>query len=242
VLADVNSHLVSRISSGQFVTASLLTVGEGEINYASAGHSPLLIYRAATGEFEDIAPDGVAMGIVQTLDFERVVLKLNPGDVCLLYTDGLNEAMNHQKEQFGYERIREVVRQHAEGTAESIVEALFQAIADHAAEADLFDDTTVVAVKKLSEEEYSNAGIEDQKQENKGIDNKEDNDTEAKPENIRDKALPPCRDRAGSAGYRFDNPVRSAGQDTGGVPAGISGADRRSSRRNRLWDRRSDSC
>jgi CheY-like chemotaxis protein len=149
ILCDVNQHLVKRISSGQFVTASLLSLSPDGNTYGSAGHSPIFIYRAAGGKFDEITADGVAMGIVDTIDFERVEIKLDPGDIGIMFTDGLNEAMNSRREQFGYERIREVVRSHAQDSSEDIVDALFQAIEDHAAGSDQFDDTTVVAVKKL---------------------------------------------------------------------------------------------
>jgi sigma-B regulation protein RsbU (phosphoserine phosphatase) len=149
ILSDVNSHLVSRISSGQFVTASLLCLSPNGNTYGSAGHSPIFIYRAATDTFDEVTANGIAMGIVNTIDFERVKIELNPGDIGIMFTDGLNEAMNFEKVQFGYERIRQVVRKHAGDNSETIVDALFQAIEDHAAGSDQFDDTTVVAVKKL---------------------------------------------------------------------------------------------
>lgn len=162
VLTEVNSHLVNRILSGQFVTASLLSIGSDEITYASAGHSPILIYRPEKDEFEEFNPEGVAMGIVDGFAFEKISLELNPGDIALMYTDGLNEAMNVDKEQFGYERIKDIIKNHAKESAEEIVEALFKATEEHSKGRDQFDDTTIIAIKRIIEKEHSNASRKNQ--------------------------------------------------------------------------------
>jgi serine phosphatase RsbU (regulator of sigma subunit) len=161
VLRDVNSHLAQRIGRGQFVTASLLQIAPGEVSYASAGHQPLLVYRAEKNDFEEIDADGIALGIVPSVDFERVTVDLNPGDIALMYTDGLNEAMNPDRVQFGYGNVRAVVRENANRSAMEIVYALFDAIAQHAEGTDQFDDTTIVAIKKKPREDRDNAAGED---------------------------------------------------------------------------------
>jgi len=151
VLRHVNSHMAQRIGKGQFVTASLMKINKDGIIYSSAGHQPLLVYRAARGEFEEIDADGIAMGIVDSMDFERVETCLNPGDIALMFTDGLNEAMNPHRIQFGYENIRSVIRNHASTSSMEIVFALFDAIRDHAEGTDQFDDTTTVVIKRTDE-------------------------------------------------------------------------------------------
>lgn len=169
MLKDVNSHLAQRIGRGQFVTASLLQIAPGEVTYASAGHQPLLVYRAEKNDFEEIDADGIALGIVPSVDFERVSVDLNPGDIALMYTDGLNEAMNPDRVQFGYGNIRAVIRENSTRSAMEIVYALFDAIAQHAEGTDQFDDTTIVAIKRKPKEERDNAA-----RENKNKDAEED--------------------------------------------------------------------
>ena len=151
ILKSVNQHLVNKISTTQFVTASLLTLNKNSIWFASAGHLPLLIYRASTDKVEEISPEGVAMGIVDNVSFGKVPISIEPGDILLLYTDGLNEAMNPNREQFGYERIKEVIRNCAHLDAKSIVDALFKAVEAHSANSEQFDDTTIIAIKKTKE-------------------------------------------------------------------------------------------
>jgi transcriptional regulator with GAF, ATPase, and Fis domain len=151
VMQSVNALLTRIITRGKFVTSSLLYISEDNIDYASAGHQPLLVYRAASDEFEEVDPDGVALGIVGDMDFEHVNFKMNGGDIALMFTDGLNEAMNLKREQFGYENIRTIIRSNSAKGAQEIVDTLFNAIRNHAGGADQFDDTTIVIIKKIKE-------------------------------------------------------------------------------------------
>ena len=157
VLRQVNSHMAQRIGKGQFVTASLVKIDKDRIIYSSAGHQPLLVYRAARDDFEEIDADGIAMGIVDSIDFERVVTHLDPGDIALMFTDGLNEAMNPNRVQFGYDNIRSVIRSNAKKGSMEIVFELFDAIRDHADGTAQFDDTTTVVIKRTNEGVGENA-------------------------------------------------------------------------------------
>jgi serine phosphatase RsbU (regulator of sigma subunit) len=157
VLMHVNSHMAQRIGKGQFVTASLMKIDKDRIIYSSAGHQPLLVYRAARNDFEEIDADGIAMGIVDSIDFERVETRLEPGDIALMFTDGLNEAMNPHRVQFGYDNIRSVIRRFAKKSSMEIVFELFDAIRDHADGTAQFDDTTTVVIKRTDEGVGENA-------------------------------------------------------------------------------------
>ncbi len=154
VLKDVNVHLSNRVTNGRFVTASLLTINDDRLTYASAGHQPLLIYRAEIDKFEDVNADGIAMGIIDQMNFEKVDLVLNEGDVALMYTDGLNETRNSSREDFGYENIRKVLRENASGSAREIVDSLFGALVEHMDGVDVSDDTTILAIKRIAEKDH----------------------------------------------------------------------------------------
>ncbi|MFH1676990.1 MAG: PP2C family protein-serine/threonine phosphatase, partial [bacterium] len=153
ILSNVNLHLSQRMAEGKFVTGCLAVIGDGgKIEYASAGHQPLLIYRASKGTFEELNADGIAMGILTDVDFECKEFEMNPGDITLMYTDGLNEAMNPDRVQFGFENIRKVMRENATESAEKIIDAYFNAIKDHADGAEQSDDTTIIVIKKTPNE------------------------------------------------------------------------------------------
>jgi sigma-B regulation protein RsbU (phosphoserine phosphatase) len=147
----VNSLLTRTIAQGKFVTGALLYIKDNKLNCASAGHQPLIIYRASEDKFEEIDADGIALGIVGEMEFELVKTTMNTGDVALMFTDGLNEAMNPDRVQFGYGRIQAVIRQYASSGAKEILNILFNAMRDHTKGADLFDDTTIIVIKKIKE-------------------------------------------------------------------------------------------
>jgi len=161
VLRTVNTLLTRMIAKGKFVTGSLLRMGMDSNEYASAGHQPLMVYRSESDSFEDIDADGIALGIVDQMDFELVRFSMEPGDIAVMYTDGLNEAMNPDRKQFGYDNIRAIVRKNAHKSSEEILEALYHAIDIHAEGAAQFDDTTTVVIKKIKEGTESNGNNED---------------------------------------------------------------------------------
>lgn len=116
LLIALEEGLVDQLAPGVFVTAfyGILDAQSGTLTYASAAHSPLLVYRAQGGEVERFETRGIPIGAVRggvlatTLDDERI--ELAAGDLALQYTDGLNEAPHaHTEEEFGFDRIVEVL-------------------------------------------------------------------------------------------------------------------------------------
>ena len=112
---------------GVFNTAS------SEVRYASAGHPPPLLIRHPTNVVEailDITQTGPALGLFKDSTYALSRRPLQPGDVVLLYTDGVIEAPNVDGEDFGIERLRRVIQAHAgeggEALGTAVVEALHQ--------------------------------------------------------------------------------------------------------------------
>jgi len=87
------------------MTYLVLDAGSGRLLLSRAGHRPALIHRHVTGQIEPVAPIGLAVGIDDGDVFERVICDrechLDSGDVMLLYTDGLTEALNPAGEEYG---------------------------------------------------------------------------------------------------------------------------------------------
>jgi serine phosphatase RsbU (regulator of sigma subunit) len=158
VITTVNSHMVRMISEGRFVTSALAAINKDKIDISMGGHTPILVYRHESKEFDEVLVDGIAMGIVEDVQFAQESITMNSGDVALIYTDGLNEAMDSERSQFGYERIKDILREFSTESAETIVEVLFKAVENHTDGMDQFDDTTIVAIKKINGEEHKHAG------------------------------------------------------------------------------------
>jgi phosphoserine phosphatase RsbU/P len=119
-----------------------------QLRYASAGHNPPLLYRSSTGQEAWLKPTGPAIGLVDEFGFQYHDVQLSQGDILLLYTDGLVEALDSkQKEQFGYDRLSEVVRQNEGLHANELVQKVRQALNDFTQGALLADDITLIVCR-----------------------------------------------------------------------------------------------
>jgi serine phosphatase RsbU (regulator of sigma subunit) len=147
-----------------FVTffLALYNLKTGEMQYASAGHSKPLLYRAATGKTSYLEAGGMPLGMddndffADTLEIRK--LKLEPGDIFVQYTDGLSEAMNSAREQFGYERMSEQLLKSAGQTAQEVLAGLAHAVEkftgtrlDQPGPSALNDDIAMVCLKRTGQ-------------------------------------------------------------------------------------------
>jgi len=92
-------------------------------------------------------PKGAVLGISEAPDYETRTIRLEPTDTLLLYTDGVNEAMNARKELFGDDRLRAFADGHAGAAPKELVEGLFGAVRSFAAGEEQSDDITVLALQ-----------------------------------------------------------------------------------------------
>jgi sigma-B regulation protein RsbU (phosphoserine phosphatase) len=115
--------------------------------YSNAGHPYPLLYRARTKDFGRLRNGGLILGILPDERYEEDSVKLEPGDVLVLYTDGITEAENGI-ELFGEERLRHVVAEQAHRPAEDIQEALFQFVLAFSGQTQAMDDRTVIVMKR----------------------------------------------------------------------------------------------
>lgn len=131
-----------------FVTLiyAVLDAGARRLTIANAGHMPLVVRRPAPGEVRALDDSsGLPLGVLPDTTYESELFELQLGDAVLLFTDGLVEAMNPQREMFGMKRLLEVVGA-GSSTADELLERTLQACQRHVGDAPQFDDTTVVAL------------------------------------------------------------------------------------------------
>ena len=155
LLIALDEQLSCNLRPGVFVTMfyGMLEPTSGRLTYASAGHSPLLVQRVATGSTEWHYTDAIPIGAVrsgalgETLkDFE---LDLHPGDTLVQFTDGVNEAWEpREMQQFGFERVESVVRENAPGGARAVLEGIRRALVKWTGELPRMDDETVVVLHR----------------------------------------------------------------------------------------------
>jgi serine phosphatase RsbU (regulator of sigma subunit)/ketosteroid isomerase-like protein len=117
VLARVNETLLARIPSNMFVTCfyCILDPESATLSYANAGHD--LPYLWHDGEAEELRARGMPLGLMPGMHYEEKEIVLQKGDSALLYTDGLVEAHDPQREMFGFPRLQALVAKHGEEQA-----------------------------------------------------------------------------------------------------------------------------
>ena len=115
--------------------------------YSNAGHNPLILYKARTGEVLEENVKGVAIGFLEYYEYKMGKIKLEKGDVLLYYTDGLTEAENPRKELYGTERLKEVIGATHSLKAEGIKERLLKSLNKFVEEKEQIDDMTFVILK-----------------------------------------------------------------------------------------------
>lgn len=153
VVTMLNQDLCERIDDGRFLTLFLCILDpDGGLEHLNAGHTPPLLWRKRTGEIEELTMNGPALGMIEDETYESgAPLSLEPGDVLLVYTDGLTEARDPRKPDvlFGEEGMRRVL---AEGAAEGLsahdlTERVVEAVLELAAGC-REDDMTAVVLRR----------------------------------------------------------------------------------------------
>jgi sigma-B regulation protein RsbU (phosphoserine phosphatase) len=150
VAQRLNELFIHNIRLTQFVTLFLARYDPKTraLQYCNAGHNPPLLYRAAPQRTEVVQwlqPTGPAIGLIETAQFKSEVITLLPGDVLLLYTDGVTEARNPQEEEFTTTRLVDVIRQHPQQAPADLVRELRSVLQAFTQGHPPADDTTIVA-------------------------------------------------------------------------------------------------
>ena len=151
-LEQSNKLLYQSAPKGTFVTlfCGLLDTTSHQVSYANAGHNRPLLLRA-DGTRMLLSTGGLVLGAVPTHAYKEDEVTLHPGDTLLLYSDGITEAMNKDREQFGEERLVATIERYRHKPAAVMVEHLIRAVECHAGEAPQSDDMTLLIIKRLPE-------------------------------------------------------------------------------------------
>jgi serine phosphatase RsbU (regulator of sigma subunit)/anti-sigma regulatory factor (Ser/Thr protein kinase) len=156
VLSKVNAFVKEDMKKGMFVTAFYLVLNSvnRRINFASAGHDPLILYRAKEDKCYYIKPKGFPLGISLPDDelFKKIMveenLKLQKDDLIVIYTDGVTEAMNGRREQWGEKRFVEFIKSNGKMTPHDFIDKLSLELKDFTQEYPQNDDITIVVIKE----------------------------------------------------------------------------------------------
>ena len=147
MLSAINASLVRRPITAQFVSIAFSVWNDRarKFQVASSG-LPRPIYCHA-GRTEIVEATGIPLGLLPETSYDSLTYNAQPGDVFVLFSDGLIDAANRDGELFGRSGIERVVAQSCALPAQGIADAVFNAAADHAAGVDPYDDQTIVVLK-----------------------------------------------------------------------------------------------
>ena len=116
------------------------------IRYVNCGHNPALLFRASAGTVRRLNSSCLPIGMTLEENCELASAELVPGDIVVFYTDGVTEAENAFGEEFGFERLAEVVRQGSSLSAEDLMSNVYGAAANFCSD-NFNDDVTILVVK-----------------------------------------------------------------------------------------------
>jgi serine phosphatase RsbU (regulator of sigma subunit) len=146
----LSRRLYARTSAERYATGfvGVLHTDSGRFCWTNAGHNPALLLRAS-GEHEELGATGLPLGLLPVGEYERRDLSLAPGDLVVIYTDGVTEAANPQGEEYGLERLVALCRRHA-GSGAPVLAASLQADLDaFACGVPFGDDRTFILLRRL---------------------------------------------------------------------------------------------
>ncbi|CAN5760873.1 SpoIIE family protein phosphatase [soil metagenome] len=155
-LGVINDSLVNVLQQSgvtMFVTAFYMVVdiSKSTVRFATAGHpSPLLLHRAtATVEriYEGNEPTGAVLGLLPGATYRTIERPFSAGEGILLYTDGIREAASEEGEEFGRDRIVDVVREHLKPSTDDLLKNLTEAALEFSSSSSFEDDICLVEVE-----------------------------------------------------------------------------------------------
>lgn len=151
VLNRVNELLVEESQNGMFVTAifAILDPKTGLLEYANAGHNLPLLFRGDTRRIEKLAKGGIALGVIENVQYVCHKLQLEKRDTLLLYTDGVTEAFSSSGEQFSETRLVTALQENLYGSASELLQSLEDLINVFRKGEPPSDDLTMLAIHRL---------------------------------------------------------------------------------------------
>jgi sigma-B regulation protein RsbU (phosphoserine phosphatase) len=148
-VANANRLIHYNTGMGKFVTLfyGLLDCHKFQIKYCNAGHDHPMLFR--NGKLHDrLTTGGLVLGFLPEYDYQEDVISLVPGDVLVIYSDGVTEAMNENEEEFGEDRLQEIVEKNYHLSATDMVEHIISEVRDHAGRVSQSDDITLLVIRR----------------------------------------------------------------------------------------------
>jgi serine phosphatase RsbU (regulator of sigma subunit) len=151
LLLRANQALAESLERKAFISLlyAIFDIPRSSVTLARAGHCPMIHISGESSTM--VRPTGLGLGLTHEAIFEysteETTVKLQKGDICIFYTDGLSESRNTEGEEFGHDRLVDVALHNRKNPAESIKNSILQEIRNYTGNSSYGDDMTLVVVK-----------------------------------------------------------------------------------------------
>ena len=146
-IASLNKVLVQRSDSNRFITLFCAVLDrDGHFTYINAGHNLPILARAA-GDTEMLTTKSVLLGAFDFIEYKPRQTRLSPGDVVVMYTDGVTEAVNAANEMFGDDRLEDLIKRSVNLSAEEIKQRILDEVLSFTRGLPQGDDITLIVLK-----------------------------------------------------------------------------------------------
>ncbi|HXU09718.1 MAG TPA: SpoIIE family protein phosphatase [Blastocatellia bacterium] len=156
VMGEINQYIFENSPPNKFLTLfyAELDPETGTLAYSNGGHNPPMMVRQ-NGDVERLETGGLPIGMMQGVAYEQAIVTFEPGDVLVIYSDGITESVNEREEEFEEERLIEVVKNNAGRSASGIRDRIDEALSRFVGTTAPVDDMTLMIIKR------TDSGFED---------------------------------------------------------------------------------
>lgn len=150
MIESVNNFINEEPHSNMFVTLfySVLDSSQNILTFVNAGHNPPLLLRNDGGELIRLSTGGVVLGAMKGLKMDEKTIDLYPGDLLVLYTDGVTEAINQEEDQFGEKKLIEIIECNQNLPSEDLKNLIIDQVYDFASGTPQSDDITLMVLRR----------------------------------------------------------------------------------------------
>jgi serine phosphatase RsbU (regulator of sigma subunit) len=155
LLLFANQTLMESLDKNAFISAiyGVLDTRNATITLARAGHCPAVHISGESVEL--VKPNGLGLGLTSGPQFEQEIeersIKLQKGDICIFYTDGITEARNADMEEYGYERLMQIAKDSRNYSADELKDRILYNVRTFIGQGTYNDDVTLIVVKWLGD-------------------------------------------------------------------------------------------
>jgi len=149
--SSLNNHIFNSTPSSKYITffSGILQFQNGSVNYCNAGHNPPLLLKN-DGSSEYLKTGGIPLGFVSESPYRKDSIRISPGDILFLFSDGVTETIDEKEVEFGESRLSELIASNRGLGSNEIIELILTNLKEYSGEEFFLDDVTMLIIKCLS--------------------------------------------------------------------------------------------